>query len=187
MSKNITASFSVEVKELNSTLITISKLSGRFTKTTLIEIRVLRTGIEITSKGITKKIICHTNGEADISLPVVLLKGYLTGSNDRTFVFRKGELGCGSSIFSSSAITVNPIFTNRENVLPNNLSKNAILQYWLTNTPKENERLGLTATIEVAKHHLKTDIKETLLLLNQYNIVYEDVEDLVKRKLNDLR
>lgn len=188
MSKNIAASFCVEVKELNSNLITLSKLSGRFTKTTLIQIRVLRTGIEITSKGITKKIQCHTNGEADISLPVALLKGYLTGSTDvqKSFVFRNNELGCGLSIYSSYSITVKPIFTNRENVLPNNLNKIAILKYWLSNTEKENERLGLAATIEVAKHHLKTDITETLFLLKQYNIMYEDVEDLIKRKLSDL-
>ena len=188
MFKNIEASFSVEVKELNSTLISLSKLSGRFTKTTLVQIRVLRSGIEITSKGITKKINYHTNKEADISLPGALLKGYLKGTSDlyKNFVFRNGELGCGLSIYSSSAIIVNPVFTNRENVLPNNLSKISILKYWLSNNEKENERLGLTATIEVAKHHLKTDINETLLLLKQYNIMYDDVEDLIKKKLSDL-
>lgn len=187
MSKNIEASFTATIKELNSTLITLSKLSGRFTKTTIIQIRVLRSGIEITSKGITKKIQGHTNGEADISLPVALLKGYLTGSinTDKTFVFRNGELGCGLSIYSSYSIKVEPIFNTRENVLPNNLTKKTILKYWVTNTVKENERLGLTATIEVAKHHLKTDINEVLLLLSQYNVVYEDLEDLIKKKLNN--
>ena len=75
MSKNIEASFNVELKELNSNLITLSKLSGNFNKTTLIQIRVLRRRIEITSKGITKKINCHTNKEADISLPFHCLKG----------------------------------------------------------------------------------------------------------------
>ena len=187
MFKNIEASFSVEVKELNSTLITLSKLSGRFTKTTLIQIRVLRSGIEITSKGITKKIQGHTNGEADIYLPVALLKGYLTGSTDlyKTFLFRNGELGCGLSIYSSYAIKLEPIFTTRENVLPNNLTKKTILTYWVNNSEKENERLGLTASIEVAKHHLKTDINEALLLLSQYNVVYNDLEDLIREKLNN--
>lgn len=187
MSKNIEASFTVTVKELNSTLITLSKLSGKFTKSTIIQIRVLRSGIEITSKGITKKIQGHTNGEADISLPVALLKGYLTGSNntDKTFVFRNGELGCGLSMYSSYAIKVEPIFTIRENVLPNNLTKKTILKYWVNNSEKENERLGLTATIEVAKHHLKTDINEALLLLGQYDIVYNDLEGLIKEKLNN--
>ncbi len=185
MSKNIEASFTVTIKELKSTLITLSKLSGRFTKTTIIQIRVLRTGIEITSNGITKKIEAHTNGEADISLPVTLLKGYLTGSiiTDKTFVFRNGELGCGLSIYSSYAIKVEPIFTTRENVLPNNLTKKTILTYWVNNTEKENERLGLTATIEVAKHHLKTDINEALLLLSQYNIEYDELEGMIKNKL----
>ena len=69
--------------------------------------------------------------------------------------------------------------------MPNNLTKKTILKYWVTNTVKENERLGLTATIEVAKHHLKTDINEVLLLLSQYNVVYEDLEDLIKKKLNN--
>ena len=186
MSKNIEASFNVELKELNSNLITLSKLSGRFTKTTLIQIRVLRTGIEVTSKGITKKIQCRTNGEADISLPVVLLKGYLTGSSDKTFIFRNGELGCGNSIYSSNKIKVDPVFTTTENVLHNNLSKISILKYWLTNTEKENERLGLTSTIKVAKNHLKTDIQEALLLLKQYNVVYDDLEELVKKKLDKI-
>ena len=187
MSKNIEASFNVELKELNSNLITLSKLSGRFTKTTLIQIRVLRTGIEITSKGITKKIQCHTNGEADIQLPIALLKTYLTNTSDyKTFIFRNGELGCGNSIYSSNKIKVDPVFTTTENVLHNNLSKIAILKYWLTNTEKENERLGLTATIKVARNHLKTDIQEALLVLNQYNVVYEDLEELVKKKLDNI-
>ena len=188
MSKNIAASFGVEVKALNNNLISLSKLSGRFTKTTLIQIRVLRSGIEITLKGITKKIQCNTNGEADISLPVALLKGYLSGGigADKTFLFRNGELSCGASIYSSQAIKVEPVFTITENVLHNNLSKNAILKYLLINSEKENERLGLKNTIEIAKHHLKTEINETLLLLKQYNIIYEDVEDLIKKKLSDL-
>lgn len=166
----------------------ISRLSGRFTKSSVIQIRVLNAAIEITSKGITKRINLNTNGEADISLPVILLKGYLTGSTDpyKTFIFRNGELGCGSSIYSSHTIKVEPVFTTTENVLHNNLSKKTILKYWLNNTEKENERIGLTATIEVVKHQLKTDIEEALFLLCQYNVKYEDLEELVKRKLNDL-
>ena len=187
MSKNIEASFNVELKELNSNLITLSKLSGRFTKTTLIQIRVLRTGIEVTSKGITKKIQCRTNGEADISLPVALLKTYLTNTSDyKTFIFRNGELDFGKSIYTSYKIKVDPVFTTTENVLHNNLSKIAFLKYWLTNSENENERLGLTATIKVARNHLKTDIQEALLVLNQYNVVYEDLEELVKKKLDNI-
>ena len=108
----------------------------------------------------------------------------MTGSNDKTFIFRNGELGCGNSIYSSNKIKVDPVFTTTENVLHNNLSKISILKYWITNTEKENERLGLTSTIKVARNHLKTDIQEALLVLNQYNVVYEDLEDLVKKKLD---
>ena len=188
MSKIIQASFTIEIKELNSNLIAISRLAGRFTKSTIIQIRVLNTAIEISLKGITKRIEVKTNGEADISLPVTLLKGYLAHSSDssKTFIFRNGELGCGSSIYSSHTIKVEPVFTTTENVLHNNLTKISILKYWLTNTEKENERLGLTATIGVAKNHLKTDIQEALFLLKQYNVVYEDLESLVKMKLNNL-
>ena len=188
MSKIIQASFTVEVKALNSTLLAISRLAGRFTKSSVIQIRVLNAAIEISSKGITKRINLNTNGEADISLPVILLKGYLTGSTDeyKTFIFRNGELGCGSSIYSSNTIKVEPVFTTTENVLHNNLSKKTILKYWLNNTEKENERIGLTATIEVAKNHLKTDLQEALFLLGEYNVVYADLEELVKSKLRNL-
>ena len=187
MPKNIEASFNVELKELNSNLITLSKLSGRFTKTTLIQIRVLRTGIEVTSKGITKKIQCHTNGEADIQLPVALLKTYLTNSTDyKTFIFRNGELDFGKSIYTSYKIKVDPVFTTTENVLHNNLSKISILKYWLTNSENENERLGLTSTIKVARNHLNTNIHEALLVLKQYNVVYDDLEELVKNKLDKI-
>ena len=55
MSKNIEASFNVELKELNSNLVTLSKLSGRFTKTTLIQIRVLRTVFRLLQKASLKK------------------------------------------------------------------------------------------------------------------------------------
>ena len=55
MSKNIEASFNVELKELNSNLVTLSKLSGRFTKTTLIQIRVLRTVLRLLQKASLKK------------------------------------------------------------------------------------------------------------------------------------
>ena len=101
MSKNIEASFSVAIKELNTNLITLSKLTGRLSKTSIIQIRVLPTGIELSLKGMSKKIQVNTNGQADISLPVVLLKTYLTNSSDyKTFIFRNGELGCGGSIYS---------------------------------------------------------------------------------------
>ena len=166
----------------------ISRLTGRFTKSSVIQIRVFNATIEISSKGITKRINLTTNGEADISLPVILLKGYLTGSTDpyKTFIFRNGELGCGSSIFSSHTIKVEPVFTTTENVLHNNLSKKSILKYWINKTEKENERIGLTATIEVVKHQMKTNIQEALFLLGKYNVVYEDLKELIKRKLNDL-
>ena len=187
MSKIIEASFTVGIKELNSNLITLSKLTGRLSKTSIIQIRVLPTGIELSLKGMSKKIEVKTNGQADISLPVALFKTYLTNSSDyKTFIFRNGELGCGNSIYSSDKMKVDPVFTTTENVLHNNLSKISILKYWLTNTEKENERLGLTSTIKVAKNHLKTDIQEALLVLNQYNVVYEDLEGLVKKKLDNI-
>lgn len=74
MSKILEVYFTVDIKELNSSLIRLSKLAGKFTKTSLLEIRVLRSGIEITSNGMTKKLDAKTNGEADVTLPVALLK-----------------------------------------------------------------------------------------------------------------
>ena len=188
MTKNIQSSFTIDIKELKRNLTAISRLTGKFTKTTFIQIRVLNTAIEISLKGIVKRIEVSTNGEADITLPVSLLKSFLTDSSDyyKTFIFRNGEIGCGASIFSTHSIKVEPVFTNFENVLPNNLTKISILKYWLINTEDENERIGLTATIKLAKNRLNTDIQEALYFLNQYNVAYEDLEELVKKKINNL-
>ena len=138
MTKNIQSSFTVDIKVLNSNLTAISRLAGKFTKTTFIQIRVLNSAIEISLNAIIKRIEVSTNGEADITLPVSLLKSFLTNSSDyyKTFIFRNGEIGCGASIFSSNSIKVEPVFTSFENVLPNNLTKLSILKYWITNSQK---------------------------------------------------
>ncbi len=187
MSNNIYASFTIDVKEVNKNLIAIARLTGRFSKTTTIQIRVLNRAIELSRQGITKRIEARTEGEADISLPVSLLKGYLTGSLAayKKFVFCPGELACDASIYSSSAIKVEPVFTNPENVLPGNLNRISVLRYWLNKSEAEIEKSGLTATIEIAKRKMKTNIREALEFLYEYEVKYEDLEELVKRKIKN--
>jgi hypothetical protein len=186
MDNNIQASFTVEIKEVSKTLMALSRLSGKLTKTTIIKIRVLNTAIEITSKGITKRIEANTNGEADISLPVSLLKAYLTAGSGtrRTFTFRKAELLCGGSIYNSDAIVVKPVFSDMAGVIPTNLSHKATLDFWLNKSKDEIKNLGLTLTIDVAKRTMQTNIKEALVLLKEYGVNYEDLELIVKNKIN---
>ncbi|CAN5457241.1 hypothetical protein BH11BAC3_BH11BAC3_07600 [soil metagenome] len=185
MSQIMQATFTIEIKKVKDSLIALSRMTGRFSKTTVIKIRVLNTVIEISTKGITKRIEANTNGGADISLPVILLKGYLTGSSGgyKTFTFRKGELLCNGSLFSSPAIKFEPVFSNMENVLPVNLNHVTLLQYGLSKSSFEIEKLNLTATIELAQRKMKTNLLEALEFLNQYKVNYGDLEELVKMRL----
>ena len=188
MANNIQASFTVAIKDVSKNLIALSRLAGKLTKTSIIKIRVLNTAIEITSNGITKRIEAHTNGEADISLPVSFLKAYLTAGSgtDRTFTFRHGELLCGGSLFSSSAIVVKPVFSDMGGVIPTNLSHKSTLSYWLNKSTAEIEKLGLTVTIEVAKRTMKTNIMEALEFLKQYDVNYHELETMIKNKLKNV-
>jgi hypothetical protein len=187
MTNNIQVSFTVYIKEVSKNLIALSRLAGRLTKTTIIKIRVLKTAIEISFNGITKRIEANTKGEADISLPVSLLKAYLTAGSgtSKTFTFRHGELLCGGSLFSSSAIVVKPVFSDMDGVINTNLSHHSILSYWLNKSKTEIEKLGLTATIEVAKTTMRTNILEALEFLAQYDMSYEELEELIKKKIKD--
>ena len=187
MANNIQASFTVDIKEVSKNLLALSRLSGRLTKTTVIEIRVLNTAIEISSKGITKRMDAHTNGEADISLPVALLKAYLMAGSGthRTFTFRNGELLCGGSLYTSHTITVKPVFSNMGGVIPTSLSHKSTLSYWLNKSESEIEKMGLTVTIEAAKRTMKTNILEALEHLKQYEVKYEELEEMIKMKLKN--
>ena len=79
---------------------------------------------------------------------------------------------------------VKPVFSDMGGVIPTNLSHHSILSYWLNKSKAEIEKLGLTATIEVAKTTMRTNIMEALEFLNQYGASYEELEELIKKKIS---
>lgn len=185
MSQNIQVSFTVETKLTKSTLRDLARLTGKFSKSTEIMIRVLNRAIELSINVVIKRIDAITHGEADIKLPVVLLKGYLTDGAHKTFGFRSGELLCGTSIYSHYNIRVSPVFSDTKTALPVNLNRVEILHYWLNKSPSEIEKAGLTDAIEVAKRNLQTNIQEALVFLKDYNVNYDELEILINNKILD--
>jgi hypothetical protein len=83
MPNNIQVSFTVDCKVVNSNLVAIARIGGRFSKSKIIQIRICTDAIEIITQGITKRMKAKTEGEADIFLPASLLKIYLTSSSSR--------------------------------------------------------------------------------------------------------
>jgi hypothetical protein len=70
-------------------------------------------------------------------------------------------------------------------VIPTNLTHKTTLSYWLNKSKAEIEKLGLTVTIEVAKRTMKANIMEALEFLKQYDVSYEELEELIKKKIKD--
>ena len=114
MGINIQASFRVDTKEVKDNLAALSRLTGWFSKKSIIDIRVLDQAIEMSVKGISKRIAARTEGTADICLSLSLFKTFLPANNAGfvNFLFRPGQISCGSSIYSSSVIEVTPVFSN---------------------------------------------------------------------------
>jgi hypothetical protein len=141
--------------------------------------------IELITQGVVKRVKADTIGEGEISLPVTLLKNYLATSSVTliSFKFSAGELECGSSRYSSSAIEVFPIPINTPVVLPINLNRISILRYGLNYSAEEIEKL--TATVKAAKRKMKSTILESLELLEEYDVTYDDLENLVNRKIKN--
>lgn len=187
MSNKLQASFTVDPKVVNSNLIAIARIGGRFSKAKIIQIRICTDAIEIITQGITKRMKANTDGEADIYLPVSLLKTYLSSSSSGlvSFTFRQGELECGSSRYSSAAIEVTPVSLRPENILPINLNRISILRYGVNNSEAEIQKMGLTGTLKVATRKMKTNILEALEFLKEYEVKYEELEELVKKKIKN--
>jgi len=94
MSINIQASFKVEAKEVKDSLVALSRLTGRFSKNTFLEIRVLSNFVDLCVNGTTKRVGARTEGEADICLPLSLFKTFLSANNSGfvKFLFRPGQI-----------------------------------------------------------------------------------------------
>ena len=185
MGINIQASFRVDPKEVKDNLAALSRLIGRFSKKSILDIRVLHQAIEMSVKGLSKRIATRTEGTADICVPLSLFKTFLPANNAGfvKFLFRPGQISCGSSIYSSSAIEVRPVFSNTENVIPTNLKDIKVLRYWLNKSKFELEDAGLTREIALVKRTINSNILEALQFLEQYAVEYEDLETLVMNRI----
>lgn len=188
MSTKIQASFTADPKAVNSNLMAMARIRSGFYKTRIVQIRIVHDAIELMGQGITRRIKAKTEGEADVCMPIALLKSYLSSSSFGliSFTFRQGELECGSSIYTSSAIEVTPVSLKQEYVLPINLNRISVLKYGFNHSDEEIHKMQLTATVESAQRKMKTKILEALEILKEYDVKYEDLEKIVINKIKNI-
>ncbi len=187
MSQKIQASFTADPKAINTNLMAMARIRSGFYKTKIVQIRIVNDAIELMAQGITRRIKAKTEGEADVCIPIALLKSYLSSSSFGlvSFTFRQGELECGSSIYTSSAIEVMPVSLKQEYVLPINLNHISVLKYGFNNNESEISKMQLSATVQAAKRKMKSNILEALENLKQYDVKYEDLETIIINKFKN--
>jgi exopolyphosphatase/pppGpp-phosphohydrolase len=129
----------------------------------------------------------QTEGFADILVPAVLVKGYIntTSTASMSFTFSTGTLKCGSSTFSSSAITVETVFNQPQNPLAINATRMSVLRFAYNKSEDELEKLGLTGTIRYAKRVLSEKIQEAAELLKDYEVSFDDLKHMIDKKIKE--
>jgi len=60
-----------------------------------------------------------------------------------------------------------------------------VLRYWINKSSKEIEAADLTAKMGLAKRKINTNILEALEYLKQYEIEYDDLEELLMKKIRN--
>ena len=181
------ATFTVKTKEIKTAMAFMERVGSEFSRDVILKISVLPETIELSKQGIMQKVKAETAGLADVLVPAVLLKSYLNTATSAviTFTFTHGEMKCGSSIFSSPAISVETVFNIPENTLPINATRMSVLRFAATKTDEEIARLGLTATIKSSKRQLTTKIQKATELLKDYEIGFEEIRALIDRKISE--
>lgn len=181
------STFTVKTKDLKADLSRMERVGSRFSKTSMVKISVLPETIEISKQGMSRIIKAETEGLADIMVPALLLKGYLMTATSAvlSFTFKNGAVECGSSIFSSSAITVETIFNLPENDLPINATRLSVLRFAENKSNEEIERLGLTGSIKYAKRVYLEKVQKAAELLKDYDVSFEELMELINKKIKN--
>jgi hypothetical protein len=182
---NMQSTFTVKTKELKAALNFMERVGGKFAKTTMLKISILPDNIEIGKQGMTRIVKAQTGGLADVMVPGMVLKGYLSTASAvaLTFTFGNGYMQCGSSTFSSPAITIETIFNMPENDLPVNATRMSVLRFAATKTEEEVARLGLSGSIKYAKKVQREKIQKAVELLKDYEVTFEELKQLIDGKV----
>jgi hypothetical protein len=175
-------SFTIDTKTFRRCLNRIFKYN--LNRNEEIKISVSDESIELFGKGVMQKLNAKTNGCGDVMLPVKLLLGYLQNftAASISFTFRNAELECGSSIFSSSAIVVGDSLAKPDAELPINLSAKNILRFTTDKSSEEIEKAGLIKSYQSQKKKLRNKIFLASVLLKDYDVTFDDLNELIQKK-----
>ncbi|MBS4043508.1 MAG: hypothetical protein KGZ59_06805 [Chitinophagaceae bacterium] len=179
------STFTLNTKSLKQALSSMKRVAGKSYNNDVLKISVLPDKVEIAIQGVIKFLTAKTEGFADIFIPTKVLEAYMqtTSTASISFIFKEGEMQCGSSIYNSKAIRVETIFSNPDNDLPLNTNNLVLLRYAENNTENKIEKLGLTNQIRNAKRQLTTNINNALKHLSKYEVSYDELHNIIYKKI----
>jgi hypothetical protein len=179
--------FTVGTSEINKVLLEFKKLQKKFFDTGNAKIRVMPGGIEISGQGLYKTINGETEGLSELFVPLKLLYSFSSFSKlpKITFLFRRGELHCGSSIFSLPSIKVETWYNSPDLDLCLNSDDFSILREALLKGNEHMEKHNLAENVKIANAKLINSVNDAYTSLRAFRISKNEIMDLVIAKLRN--
>lgn len=168
----------------------ILRTTGGLSKNKMICLRATHEKLELSVQGALWQTKAEVSGEGDIILPSKLLKAYLSSCSTAiiSFSFRKGELQCGSSVYTTSAIDIIPLGLRPHIEIPINSTRKSLLRYVLINHDDRTlSKKNMGTTVKNAKLALKRDIRSALEFLEKYEVTHDEIERLIMNKLSEMK
>lgn len=173
-------------QQLLNTFESCLRSSGGIRSNSIIQLRIFYDRVEFHAKGVCISVAADNVAEGDVLCPAKLLKSYLSSSSASVivFVFSKGEVQCGSSKFQISSIDVFPHGLEPSSEIAINATLKSIKRLTLqeSNT-KYYQQKGMMSTVVAANKQLKDDLTKALEILQGYNVTYDDLEELVRKRI----
>lgn len=177
--------FKATKKDLNRAITIVQYRNKRIKSSGLMRISVLPDAVEFFNHGVSHKVAAETEGLADVSLPDHLIEAYLDTLKLPiiSFTFKPGQLICGSSIFSSPAISVEAFMSTKESPIPVNADDFTILRCCHNKEKKWLEDYELASTYKSVQSRMNYNIHKATEILALYKITAEDLKEMVRKKL----
>ena len=177
--------FKIETPEITKVLLEFKKLQKKYFETGIVKIRVMPGGIEISGQGIYKTIHGETKGLSEVFVPLKLLYSFISVCKTPTisFIFRNGELQCGSSIYSLPSIKVETWYNSPDLDLSINADDFSVLKEAMRKGDEYMKKHNLDERVRIANTKLTKSVNDAFASLKAFKVSKNEIMNLVIAKL----
>lgn len=161
----------------------MKRFNPKYFKEGIVKIRMMVGGIELSTIGFFETVPGYTLGLAEVYVPLKLIYAFSKSclNEEITFVFRNGELECGTSTFTYPEIIVQTWYNTPEIDLSMRPRDFELLRMGHRDLEKLKEYKLYDEYLK-AKIKMDKTIRECHGMLEMYEVSKEDIEELIVQK-----